>query len=58
MKLSNSVSAALITSAMVVALSACQKQEGPVEQAGKSVDKAVEKAGDNIRDAAKGEPKK
>ena len=42
-------------------LPGCQKQEGPAEQAGKEVDKAVEKvgqqiekAGDAIQDAAKG----
>jgi hypothetical protein len=42
----------------------CQKQEGPAEQAGKEVDKAVEKvgqqiekAGDAIQDAAKGDKK-
>ena len=39
----------------------CEKKEGPMERAGKSVDKAVEKAGDKIeragdkiQDAAKG----
>jgi len=65
MKLSKTVSAALIMSALVVALSACQKQEGPAEQAGKSVDKAVEKAGqqiekagEKIQDATKGDQKK
>lgn len=30
----------------------CQKQEGPMEKAGKQVDKAVEKAGDKIDEAA------
>jgi hypothetical protein len=30
----------------------CQKQEGPLEKAGKQVDKAVEKAGDKIDEAA------
>ena len=41
-------------------LSACQKQEGPAEKAGKEVDKAVsqagqqiQKAGESIKDAAK-----
>ena len=44
---------------MLVALSACQKQEGPAEHAGKEIDKAsdkagqqIEKAGQNIQDAA------
>ncbi|MGB7647613.1 MAG: hypothetical protein WBM22_19370 [Pseudomonas fluorescens] len=65
MKLNKPVSAALIMSALLVALSGCQKQEGPVERAGKSVDQAVEKAGqqiekagEKIQDAAKGDEKK
>jgi hypothetical protein len=44
-----------------VALPGCQDHEGPAEHAGKEVDKAtekvgqqVEKAGDSIQDAAKG----
>ena len=56
------VSAALITTAVLVALSGCQKKEGPAEQAGKSVDRAaekagaqIEKAGESIQDAAKGD---
>jgi len=42
----------------------CEKKEGPVEKAGKEVDKAaatvgqkIEKAGENIQDTAKGEKK-
>jgi predicted small secreted protein len=64
MKLGKTVSVALIMSALLVALGGCQKQEGPAEQAGKNVDKAVdkvgeqiEKAGDSIQDAAKGDKK-
>jgi len=64
MKLGKTVSAALVMSALLVALSGCQKQEGPAEQAGKEVDKAtekagkqIEKAGDSIQDAAKGDKK-
>jgi hypothetical protein len=64
MKRGTTVSAALVMSALLVALSACQKQEGPAERAGKEVDKAaekvgqqIEKAGDSIQDAAKGEKK-
>ena len=60
-KLENSVSAALAISVMLVALSGCQKQAGPAEQAGKDIDKAteqagekIEQAGENIQDAAKG----
>lgn len=55
------ISAVLAVSALFVALSGCQKQEGPAEKAGKSVDKAVdkvgqqiEKAGESVQDAAKG----
>jgi len=64
MKLGRTVSAALVTSALLIALAGCQKQEGPAEHAGKEVDKAtakvgqqIEKAGENIQDAAKGEKK-
>ena len=64
MKIGDTLSAALIMSTLLVALSGCQKKEGPVEQAGKEVDKAaakvgeqIEKAGDKIQDAAKGDKK-
>jgi predicted small secreted protein len=64
MKLGTTVSAALIVGALLTPLCGCQKQEGPAEHAGKEVDKAVEragqqieKAGDNLQDAAKGEKK-
>lgn len=53
--------AGLAASVLLIALTGCQKQEGPVEVAGKKVDDAVEKTGekieqvgDNIQDAAKG----
>jgi hypothetical protein len=59
MKLGETVGTALVMCALLLALSGCQK-EGPAEQAGKEIDKAVqnaghqiEKAGDSIRDAAK-----
>jgi hypothetical protein len=62
MKLGETVSAALVMGALLAALSGCQKQEGPAEHAGKEIDKAVEragqqieKAGDSIQDAAKGD---
>ncbi len=61
MKLSKSVSTALLVGAVFAVLAGCQKQEGPAERAGKEADKAVEKvgqqiekAGDSIQDAAKG----
>jgi hypothetical protein len=64
MKPGKTFSAVLFMSALLVALSACQKQEGPAERAGKEADKAVEKigqqiekAGENIQDAAKGNKK-
>ena len=62
MKPKNAVGATLIVSALLVALSGCQKKEGPAEQAGKEVDQAtekvgeqIEKAGDSIQDTAKGD---
>ena len=61
MKLSNTVSTALIMGALLVALSGCDRNEGPVEKAGKKVDQAaeqagekIEEAGEKIQDAAKG----
>jgi len=64
MKPDKTLSTALIMTALLVALSGCQKQEGPAEKAGRQVDKAVEsvgqqveKAGDAIQDAAKGDKK-
>ena len=64
MKPVKTLSAALVISALLVALSGCEKQEGPMEQAGKSIDNAaesvgehVENAGEAIQDAAKGDKK-
>jgi hypothetical protein len=51
MKLVQTISAALAMSALLVALPACEKQEGPMEQAGKKVDQTVEKAGEQIEKA-------
>ncbi|NDP42250.1 MAG: hypothetical protein GZ089_05950 [Aromatoleum sp.] len=63
-KIRNSVSAGLVMSILVVGLSACEKKEGPVERAGKEIDKTIEsagqqleKAGQKIEDAAKGAKK-
>lgn len=65
MKLRKMVGAAAVVSALLVAVSGCQKEEGPAEKAGKSVDKAmdkvgqqIEKAGESVQDAAKGEKNK
>ena len=64
MKPVKTLSAALVISALLVALSGCEKTEGPMEKAGKSVDNAtesvgehVENAGEAIQDAAKGDKK-
>jgi hypothetical protein len=64
MRFAHAASAVLIIGTLLSPLSGCQKQEGPAERAGKEVDKAVdkagqtlEKAGDSIQDAAKGEKK-
>lgn len=62
MKLRRKFAAALVTSALLLALSGCQNAEGPAEHAGKELDKAVgnvgqqiERAGERIQDAAKGD---
>lgn len=61
MKLVKILSTALVTSALLVPLFGCERQEGPAERAGESLDNAfdntgeqVERAGDSIQDAAKG----
>jgi hypothetical protein len=50
----------LVMGILVAGLSACQKEEGPAERAGKAIDNAVqtagekvEQAGEKIQDAAK-----
>ena len=59
-RLTKTAAAALMVGVLFVTVPGCQKQEGPVERAGKEVDKTVEqigqqieKAGDGIQDAAK-----
>ncbi|MFY9327674.1 MAG: hypothetical protein WAO76_06585 [Georgfuchsia sp.] len=61
-KFGKSVAAGFAAILLVTVLSACQKQEGPLERAGKQVDQAmdnagehIEKAGEDIQDAAKGD---
>lgn len=63
MKFGKTFSTVLVMGAMLAMLAACEK-EGPAERAGKQADKAVadvgksiEKAGENIQDAAKGNKK-
>ena len=55
---------AIALSAIIAALAACQKEPGPAEKAGKAVDNAtekagqqIEKAGEDIKDTAKGDKK-
>ncbi|MGP1680616.1 MAG: hypothetical protein ACTS6J_26115 [Burkholderiales bacterium] len=55
---------ATVMSALILGLSGCPQKEGPAEKAGKSVDKAMDKAGEqieqagkNVQDAAKGDKK-
>ncbi len=45
-----SIATALIVVGLVVGLSGCTK-EGPVEKAGKKVDKTIEKAGEQLEKA-------
>ena len=51
MKSVKTLSTALVMSALLVALSGCEKQEGPMEKAGKSVDNATESVGEHMEDA-------
>ena len=51
MKQTRTLSAALVMSALLVALSGCQKQEGPMEKAGKEIDKAAETVGEKMEKA-------
>ena len=60
-RLSTTAGTAFVLSTLLAALPGCQKQEGPGEQMGRGVDRAterageqVEKAGEKIQDAAKG----
>lgn len=62
MKLSNTVSTAVVLGALLVALSGCAPKEGPAEEAGRNIDEMtqqagerIEAAGEQIQDAAKGE---
>lgn len=47
-KLSGSSSAVVVMTALLLALSGCQKQEGPAEKAGKEIDKATEQVGEKV----------
>jgi hypothetical protein len=50
-KFFGNVLAILMTAALVMSVSACKKEEGPAERAGKAVDNAVQKAGEKIEQA-------
>jgi hypothetical protein len=50
-KLFNSTLTLIAAGVLVLGLSACQKEEGPAERAGKAVDNAVQKAGEKIEQA-------
>ncbi|MDD2735881.1 MAG: hypothetical protein PHF56_18260 [Desulfuromonadaceae bacterium] len=50
-KIGRSVLAALILGILVVAVSGCEKKEGPMERAGSEMDKAAEKTGQHMNKA-------
>jgi predicted small secreted protein len=61
-KLGKTVTVAVAMTALLAALAGCEKNEGPMERAGKDVDNAaatvgekIEKAGENVQDAARGD---
>lgn len=53
MRINRSLITPLVAAALLVTLSACQKEEGPAERAGKVIDNAVEKTGEKIEEAGK-----
>lgn len=64
MKHGEKVMIAAVMSALILGLTGCPQKEGPAEKAGKSVDKAMDKAGEqleqagkSVQDAAKGDKK-
>jgi len=64
MKFDGRVITAMAMSLLILGLVGCQQKEGPAEHAGKEVDKAmdkagqqIEKAGESVQDAAKGDKK-
>jgi outer membrane murein-binding lipoprotein Lpp len=44
---------AVVMTALLLALTGCQKQEGPAETAGKKIDKAAEQAVEKVDEAGK-----
>ena len=64
MKFGDNVMIATVIGALILGLAGCSHKEGPAEQAGKTVDKAMDKAGqqiehagESVQDAAKGNKK-
>jgi len=64
MKLNKTIGIAIMMGALIAVMAGCQKEPGPAEKAGKAVDNAVdktgqqvEKTGEKIQDAAKGDKK-
>lgn len=64
MRFGKGVMIAAAASALVMVLGGCPQKQGPGERAGKAVDNAldktgqqIEKAGEKVQDAAKGEKK-
>ena len=64
MKFGMRVTIAAVAGALALVLTGCPQQEGPAEHAGKAVDKAmdkagqkIEKVGESVQDAAKGDKK-
>lgn len=53
-KTSKTIAAALLASALLVPLSACDR-DGPLENAGEEIDDAIEDTGDAIKDATDGD---
>lgn len=51
MRISKIVSAAVVVTALLPALSGCQKPEGEAEKAGKAIDQAAEDAGQKLKNA-------
>ncbi len=51
-KISKNIIAALVVSLLLMGISGCKK-EGPMERAGKNIDKTVEKGGDQVEKAGK-----
>jgi hypothetical protein len=51
-KISKNIIAGLVMSLLLMGISGCKK-EGPMERAGKNIDKTVEKGGEQVEKAGK-----